>query len=64
MMYVQVKKLPKDCICVSYYPFSFKFSRDKLYVYEPGVNCFGESIWFRSIHSVLSPLGKKLSENF
>lgn len=64
MMYVQVKKLPKDCIVLDCYPYPFKFSRDKLYVYEPDVNCFGESIWFRSIHSVFSPLAKKLSENF
>lgn len=64
MKYVQVKKLPKDCIKVNDYPYPFKFSGDKLYIYEPGVNLYGEAIWYRSVHSVLSPLGKKLSENF
>lgn len=60
-MYVQVKKLPKDCICVEKYAYPFKFSGDKLYVYEPAINCFGESVWFRRCHDINSPLAYYLS---
>lgn len=62
MIYVQVLKLPNDCICVDDYPFPFKFSGHRLFVYEPDVNCFGQSIWFRRSHDINSPLAIKLSE--
>lgn len=61
MYYVQVNNLPKDCVCVKYYPYPFKFSVHTLYVYEPDVNCFGVAIWFRRRHSINSSLGVYLS---
>ena len=62
MIYTIVSKLPKDCICVDDFPFPFKFSGDKLYVYEPDVDCFGDAVWFRRRHDIKCNLAVKLLE--
>lgn len=62
MMYVVVNKLPKDCICVLDYIYPFKFSGHRLYVYEPGVNPFGQAVWYRRSHGITSPLAVHLSK--
>ena len=62
MIYTQVKNLPKDCDMVAGYPFPFKFSRSKLYVYEPYVSPFGENVWCRRSHDINSSLAFELSK--
>ena len=52
MKYVIVSKLPKNCYCVENYPYPFKITRSKLYVYDPGVDCYGDACWFRRSHTL------------
>lgn len=61
-MKMYVKELPKDCLCISEYPLPFKISGSKLYIYEPGVNRYGNAVWYRWVCDVKSPLGNILSK--
>lgn len=61
MKYVELKKLPKDCHCIDAYLFPFKLSGKTLYVYQPGVNCYGDAVWYRWTLNASSALGDRLS---
>lgn len=56
MKYVIVNKLPKDCNLIADYSFPFKFTSKQLYVYEPGLDCYGDACWFRRSHNLTSDL--------
>lgn len=52
MKYKIVSNLPKNCNMIAVYPYPFKFTNSRLYVYEPGVACYGDACWFRSSHDL------------
>lgn len=58
-MYVFVKKLPADAVCCDLYRYPFKFGK-LLYVYEPGLDCFGEAGFYRRSHRLDCPLANFL----